>query len=369
MSFAIHHRRRLAVVAGAALAAGALGVPAAASAHPTSGHQTQHGASGAGHHAQHAPRSTAPVVETASLLTGQYQSAYSERNHLLWVASAVGRPPVTNSALTAINPRTLAVEKTITPPVTDEATGGVEAVYGVAVDDEHNTVWVTNTRNNSVAVYSQRTGEHLATLPDVAHAREIVVDEKHDTAWVTANGDSAVVAYNTRTLTETRRITVADSSPAGLAVDERTGTAYATDLAGDQVIEITRRSSTPTLIPTVASPISISLSKNGKTAYTASQTDGLGVVDLKNDTLTGTVDTGAGSLSVATDPRSGKVLVANRTAAAVEVVNPRTATVTDTIATAANPNHVEFGGGSAWVLDKSGAGPNGEDTIYRITLH
>ncbi|MCZ9339834.1 YncE family protein, partial [Streptomyces sp. TRM76130] len=126
------------------------------------------------------------TVTTAKLTKGLYQSAYSERNNVLWVTAAVGRPPVTESHLLKVDPKTLTIQSDITPPVTDAATGAVEAVYGVAVDDEHNTVWTTNTRDNSVSVYSQSTGEHLATLPDVNHAREVVVDEKHDTVWASA---------------------------------------------------------------------------------------------------------------------------------------------------------------------------------------
>ncbi len=139
---------------------------------------------------------------------GLYQSTYSERNHALWTASAVGRPPVTTSALTRLDQGTLAVEATYTPPVTDTDTatdtdtGAVEAVYGIALDDEHNTVWVTNTRNNSVAVYGQRNGAHLATLPNVAHAREIVVDERHDTVWASGFGDGSVVGFDSRTYKE-----------------------------------------------------------------------------------------------------------------------------------------------------------------------
>ncbi|MEU1125319.1 hypothetical protein ABZ371_17590 [Streptomyces sp. NPDC005899] len=131
-------------------------------------------------------------VTSAPLVPGLYQSAYSARNDVLWATAAVGQPPapLTSSRLLRIDPDTLEVEAAYSPPVTDT----VEAVYGIDVDDEHNTVWVTDTRSNSVAVYSQRTGEHLATRHDVAHAREVVVDERHDTVWASAFGDGTLVA-------------------------------------------------------------------------------------------------------------------------------------------------------------------------------
>ncbi len=281
----------------------------------------------------------------------------------------MGRPPVTTSSLLKVDPDTLAIEKTITPPVTDAATGALEAVYGVAVDDEHNTVWVTNTRNNSVAVYSQRTGAHLATLPNVAHAREIVVDDERDTVWASAFGDGTLVAYDSKTFEEKRRITVEGAGPAGLDVNEDTGTVYASDLNGDRIIEVSAKSDTPRFVPAGDGPISVALSANGRTAYTADQTAGtVSVVDLRSGAVTKTVATGAGALSVAADDRTGKVLVANRAAANVTVVDPRTGTVVETIATGANPNHVELEGRTAYVVDKSGAGAGGADRITRIRV-
>ncbi|MGW9171736.1 YncE family protein [Streptomyces decoyicus] len=312
---------------------------------------------------------TPSATDSAPIAKGLYQSAYSERNHVLWATSAVGRPPVTQSGLVKVDPRTLKVEATYTPPVSNAETGAVEAVYGIAVDDEHNTVWTTNTRNNSVAVYSQRTGKHLATLPNVNHAREVVVDEKHNLAWASGFGDGTVVAFDTRTYQEKKRVTVAGSSPAGLAVNERSGAAYATDLANDRIIEITPRAESPRLIPAGDGPLSIALSRDGRTAYAAGQADGaLSLIDLRKGVVTKKVPTGAGALSVTTDPASGRALVANRTDATVTVVDPHKGTVVKTVATGANPNHVETADGVAYVVEKSGSGPEGQDALRRFRI-
>ncbi|MFI5569750.1 YncE family protein [Streptomyces sp. NPDC051740] len=307
-------------------------------------------------------------VTAAKLTKGLYQSSYSERNDVLWVTAAVGRPPVTESHLLKVDPRTLEIEADHTPPVTDTATGAVEAVYGVAVDDEHNTVWTTNTRDNTVSVYSQRTGERLAGLPDIAHAREIVVDERHDTVWASGYGDGTLVAFDSRTFKEKKRVTVEGAGPTGLTLNEKTGTLYAADLGNDRLIELKRGSATPRFLPAGDGPVSVSLSKNGRTAYTADQTSGtLSVIDLREGTVTKSVATGAGALSVATDERSGDVVVVNRTAATVTVVDPREGVVEETVATGANPNHVEIADGTAYVTDKSGATQT-EDTLTRIRL-
>ncbi|MFI7103380.1 YncE family protein [Streptomyces sp. NPDC050161] len=354
--------RRIAATAAAVAAGSTLTMTGAAHAAPAAGPAPVAAHSGKATH-------SGKAVTAAPLAKGLYQSAYSDRNHVLWATASVGRPPVTNSALVKVNPHSMKVKATYTPPVTDAATGAVEAVYGVAVDDKHNTVWTTNTRNNSVAVYSQRTGKHLATLPGVNHAREVVVDERHNTAWASGFGDGSLVAFDTRTYKEKKRVTVEGAGPAGLAVNERTGTAYATDLNGNQIIEASTRTKTPRLIPTGEGPISIALSRDGRTAYTADQKAGsLSVVDLRKGAVTKSVPTGDGTLAVASDPRSRTVLVANRTAATVSLIDPRKGSVVKTVTTGANPNHIEIAHGTAYVVDKSNAGPQGEDQLNRIRV-
>lgn len=309
-----------------------------------------------------------PHVTTVPLAQGLYQSAYSERNDVLWATASVGQPPAptTGSQLLRIDPSTLEVEAAYTPP----SASTVEAVYGIDVDDEHNTLWVTNTRNNSVAVYSQRTGRHLATRPDVNHSREVVVDERRDLVWASSFSDGALVAFDSRTFKEIRRVTVEGSGPTGLAVDERSGTVYAADFTNSRIIELTPGSSAPRIIPTGTGPLSISLSRDGRTAYTADQGSGtLSVVDLRSGKVARSVPTGDGAKSVATEPCSGNVLVVNRLANSVSVVDPRVGSVVETVATSALPNHVKVTDDStAYVLDKSASGSAGEDGLTRIRL-
>ncbi|MGW6022529.1 YncE family protein [Streptomyces sp. NPDC055099] len=310
------------------------------------------------------PSTSAPIAP------GLYQSAYSERNDALWVASSVGQPPapVTASSLLKVDPDSLRVEERYTP-ATNAATGAVQSVYGVAVDDEHNTVWTTNTRDNSVSVYSQRTGKHLATLPGVNHSREIVVDERRDLVWASAFGDGTLVAFDSGTFKEKRRVTVPGAGPTGLAVNERTGSVYAADHTGDRIIEVSPGADSPRLIPTGNGPLSVALSKNGRTAYTGDQTAGtVSVVDLRKGAVTRSVTSGAGTKSVAVDHRSGHVLAVNRLSATVTIVDPYMGAVVKTVTTAALPNHVHVNKGTAYVVDKSASGPAGEDLMTRFRV-
>ncbi|MWA15077.1 YncE family protein [Streptomyces sp. BA2] len=350
MSSTIRRARRTTAIT-VSLAAGSALVPTG-----TAGADTAGGGS---------PTTTVPIRQ------GLYQSAYSERNDALWMTSSVGMPPatVTDSRLLRVDPDTLKVEKAYAPPVTDAATGAVESVYGIAVDDEHNTVWTTNTRDNSVGVYSQRTGKRLATLPNVNHAREIVVDERRDTVWASSFADGSLVAFDSGTFKEKKRLTVPGTGPTGITVNERTGSVYAADYHGAQIIEVSPRAESPRLIPAGKGPLSIALSKNGRTAYTADQTSGtVTVVDLRKGAVTRSVPTGGGTKSVAVDHRSGHVLAVNRTTATVTIVDPHKGAVVKSVATGANPNHVQVAEGHAYVVDKSGSGPAGEDLLTRVRL-
>ncbi|NEA41613.1 YncE family protein, partial [Streptomyces sp. SID11385] len=126
MSVLVPRLRRAAAVTVACAAGATLFATGTAQAHGANHAQRPAQAHGTGH----AP---APRTTVAPLAAGLYQSAYSERNHVLWATTAVGRPPVTQSALLKVDPVTLAVKATYEAPVTDTATGARQAVYGVAV--------------------------------------------------------------------------------------------------------------------------------------------------------------------------------------------------------------------------------------------
>ncbi|MFJ7073616.1 YncE family protein [Streptomyces sp. NPDC098781] len=307
------------------------------------------------------------AVTSAELAQGLYQVAHSTRNKALWVTSSVGFPPVTHSRLLKVDPQTLELLASYEPPLSDPATGAVEAVYGVAVDDVHNTVWVTATLDNALAVYSQSTGRHLAKLPGVRHPRDVAIDIPRGLVWCSALEEGSVVAFDLRTHQERKRVTVDGAWPAGLAVDLFTGKVYAADLAKSRLIEVCPGSDRPRLLPAGQGTIDVELSADGRTAYTANQAAGsVSVIDVATGEVTREIKTGAGTLAVALDAWSGRLLAVNKDAGTTSVVDPVAGTVVADLPTGANSDHVTVVHGTAYVVDKAAAGPRSIDSIHRI---
>ena len=96
-------------------------------------------------------------------LPGQFQVGYSKKNHKLFVPTVGARGNLASS-LARVDADTLQTEAFAELPVkkNDKGQYGYTSAYGVTVDDVDGTVWVTNTIDNSVAVYDQQTSQaHL----------------------------------------------------------------------------------------------------------------------------------------------------------------------------------------------------------------
>ncbi|WP_341722407.1 hypothetical protein [Streptomyces rimosus] len=102
--------------------------------------------------------------------------------------------------------------------MTDKATGEVEAVNRVAVDDEHDTVWTTNTRNKWVAVDNQRTCKHVGTSPGTCHARDIGLDKHHHLHPAKEIADGSMLDFHTLTCKEKQQITAEGAQAALITI-------------------------------------------------------------------------------------------------------------------------------------------------------
>ena len=103
------------------------------------------------------------------------------------------------STLARLDATSMKVEAVAGLPVTRSGTGyeagySSLAAFGITVDDVNNTVWVTNTRNDSVSVYDQNTLKLLwtnytpgyeGTEAEIEHPRDVKIDHATGKAYVT----------------------------------------------------------------------------------------------------------------------------------------------------------------------------------------
>ena len=332
------------------------------------------------------------TVTSQKLVPGLYQAAYSARHDRLFVTAAVGRPPVSESRLLKIDPATLATEASVAPPAVPArpaATGekpreaGLYAVYGVAVDDTKGTVWVTNTRQDTVAVYRQSDLGLVKQFPIGAadHARDVVVDETLGKAYVSSATSNVVVVFDTRTLKRLRNIEIATTvkgpddpkfTPMSLDLDRGQHKLYTVGLSTSEAAIIdTRSDKVEKVFPVEGTKYASGVAFDPKTnrLLVASQgTDNLVIVDAATQQTLSDVRVGAGSLNVAVDHQRGLAYVPNRGAGTVTVVSLDGRIVAN-LPGGTFPNHVtEDGKGSIYAINKSrGADDAQGDRITRIT--
>ncbi|KLJ01151.1 YncE family protein [Luteimonas sp. FCS-9] len=327
-------------------------------------------------------------VRSAKLAQGLYQVAYSAKNDALFVTSAVGRPPVTVSALQKVDPQSLQVVASVTPgqapapaprPGQPARPGGVFAVYGVGVDDANGNVWVTNTRQNTVAVYRQSDLSLVKQFPvgAVPHSRDIVVDAQRGRVYATAAGENFISVFDAKRLAQLDNIVIESGvrgekfAPTSLDLDPATGKLYTASMSTPEAAVIdTASNAVEKVIPLVNARSAIGVAWNpvGKRLLVVSQgSDNLLIVDPQTGTIDHDVYVGAGALNVSYEPTRRLAYVVNRGADTIAVVDDSGKVVAN-FDGGSFPNHVSKGAdGVVYAVNKArGAEDPKGDHIRRI---
>ena len=331
------------------------------------------------------------TITQAEETRGLYQSAYSAKNNVLFSASAVGRPPVSESELLKLDADNLTVLARGTPPdapapAPRSGSGneqprepGVYAVYGIGVDDSKDTVWATNTRQNTVAVYNQDDLSLVKQLPvgTVQHARDVTVDEVLGKAYATAATTPEIVVFDTTTLEPVNKIAIRslkrgeDASVFGLSLDQAAHRLYTVSMSTNEVAIIDTRTDTVEKvfpIPGARSAIGVAHDPQTGRIYVAAQgSDNLVVLDGDTGAVIADTPVGAGALNVVFDPVKRLAYVANRGAGTITVIDPDGKIVAN-LGPAPRANHVSLGkDGVIYAVDKSNGARDAEaDVIMRI---
>ncbi|MFT4008879.1 MAG: hypothetical protein QM655_02435 [Nocardioidaceae bacterium] len=280
-------------------------------------------------------------VETAdgAIDQGLYQSAYSAASDALFATTA---NVTTTSKIYKLNPETLAVEASVQPAYVNGTDGALWAAYGVGVDDRNGTVWVTNTRQNTVAVYNQSDLSLLKQFDAgiITHPRDVIADPVHNQIFVSSasegsSGDGYISVFNAETLEFVENIATyprTEFSPMSLAIDTANNKLFTVSLVTQKAMVI----DTDTLEDTIIDLPDLMSGGRGASGvaydavtnrlFIASQnSDELMIAQLDDDLTTGTtvkeVATGAGALNVAFDPVHRWAYVSNFGGTTISVVD------------------------------------------------
>lgn len=322
------------------------------------------------------------AILSQPLTRGLYQVAYSPKSDALFVTSAVGRPPVRQSALVKVDPETLETVAQVTPEPApareDGSEGGVFAVYGVAVDDANGTVWVTNTRQDTVAVYRQ---DDLSLVRQfepgaVSHPRDVVIDEDRGRAYVSTSMGPEILVFDTRTLERLDPIMVPSNvrgeefGTMALDLDAKTGTLVTASLNTPEAAVIDLNSGAVKVFQIKGAQGTAGAAydaQDGLLFVTAQKTDNLLILKADTGEVLHDVAVGAGPLNVTFDPVSRHAFVANRGSGTITVVDTQGKIVANLDA-GSFPNQLRADGkGNVYAVNKS-RGENDEagDRVWRI---
>lgn len=323
------------------------------------------------------------LVESVPLVPGLYQSAYSATNDRLFVTSAVGRPPITQSLLVKVDPATLEIEATATPPEAparpDGRAGGLYAVYGVGVDDANDTVWATNTRQDTIAVYRQSDLSLLRQFEPgtVPHSRDVIADPARGRVYASATGTGLIKVFDGATLEELEPFEIVSGkwgqqfSVMSLELDAEGGRLFTVSISTDEAAIVDLDSGEVRVLPLpharTASGVAFD-PETGRILVASQNTDNLLILDGESGAVLHDVPVGAGALNVAFEPVGRLAYVSNRGAGTVTVVDLDGQIVAN-LDGGTYPNHVhEDGKGNIFAVNKSrGENDPAGDRLWRIT--
>jgi hypothetical protein len=284
--------------------------------------------------------------EGTGIFQGLYQSAYSDSRDALFATAASGTGAAENGYLYKLDPDTLAVEASIQAGFVSGESGARFAPYGVGVDDVNGTVWVTNTRTATVAVYDADDLSLLKQYPSntITHPRDAIYDPSSNRVFVSSASEGT---------TGDGYISVFEGGD-----NDGDGTPY--EKIGD--VQTGPRS--------VFNPVSLALS-DGKLVSPSLQSDKVVVIDTKTLefeflSIAGIDVGGRGASGIAFDGADDRLFIASQNSDEVVIADASTGATIKEVATGTQALNVawdavhklayvtNFGSTNVTVLDKDG---------------
>lgn len=283
---------------------------------------------------------------------GLYEIVHNTSNGSLYVAAAGSRGEK-NAWLYKLDGKSLAATDSIN---LSEAPG-----YGLGINNKTQTVYTSNTRNNSVNAIDLKTGKVTIIAPpfEKSHTRELVIDEKLNKIYVSDVGKPSkiwVIDGNTNTLEKVIENT--GESTTGMALDSKKQLMYITNLGTNEVavLDLKTEKVLRSFPSGAEGAVNIELDEKTNRLFVANQTTGaITVLDAASGELIKTIPTGEGALGIRYDPKNERIFVANRKAGTVTVIDSKNYEVLADLKTGTYPNTVavDMKTGNAYVTNKA----------------
>ncbi|WP_300681394.1 hypothetical protein [Nocardioides sp.] len=302
-----------------------------------------------------------------ALFQGLYQSAYSEKEKVLFATSA--NRSTKEGYLYKLDADTLQViasahaSTTATDVPTDVDGVKAAAQFGVGVDDVNGTVWTTSTSDTSVSVYRASDLKLLKQFPTgtLDHPRDVVYDPKTDHIFVSSasegtSGNGYLTVFeggdnnkNGTPYEVVKKLKTGPRSafnPVSLSLDN--GTLVSPSLATDQVAVIDTAKAVTSAVPDAADAVDSSVR----------------FIEIGDHSSAGN---GRGASGAAYDDEDHRIFIASQNDNAVFVADSRTGELIATVPTGQQALNVTYdkvhklayvanlGGTTLTVLDKNGA--------------
>ena len=364
--------RTLSALAVLAMAA----IPAGAVANPTTPAPTVSATTTVATTPSATPSATALNTEAYQVTgtvvpNGNYQSVANSKGEV-FIGASVGRPPIKESTLVKGHydaSGKFVIDKQITPAAAADGKG-LNGAYGVAVDDTNGYVWVSNTRQNTIAVYKQSDLSLVKQYPAnaVTHARslQVIGDSVYVTEAARGKG-GGIKVFNTKQLDAAPSVIDLPEGavPMDFDLDSASGRLFTVDLKLNKAYVIdTKHSNQVTSydLPGANGASGVAYDPANNRLFVANQSSNNAVVlDLGTGKVIADIPTGSQALGAVYS--NGYVYVGNRTAGTVSVINASTLKIEAILPAGTNPNHLSVNpDGSVNVLDKAPS----NNQIFRI---
>lgn len=298
------------------------------------------------------------VEKTSKVGAGLYEIVYNEKDNLVYVAAVGKRGETDGAKIYKLDPNTLEVKGTIDV--------NIAPAYGLGLNTKTQTLYTSNTRNNSVHAIDVKTGNIIATInhgQDKSHTRQVVVDEDSNKIYVSNMTDVWVIDGTTNKFSYL--IEGIGEGVTGLTIDKKKQILYVTNM-GNQTTpgkvtayDLKAKKVINTFESGGQSAINAYYDEKGKRIFVTNQGSGNLTVLDESGKLLQTIPTGAGALGLNYNPIKDLVYVTNRQAGTTSVVDGKTYKVVAELKTGTFPQTVAIDkkSGKVFVTNKAQGAP------------